>query len=99
MSLNGKKSRPSPEVVCGTEDVAGHAPELSALQGSVARLLFTSGSSQYLCTGWLVAGSNSDTLMTNDHCFSTQNETSTLQAMFNFQRTTCGGTTNATTTT
>ena len=60
----------------------------------VARLAFQSGGSSFVCTGWLVAGSNSSTLITNNHCFSTQTETSTLQALFNYQRTGCatGGT-------
>jgi V8-like Glu-specific endopeptidase len=101
VSLTDKKTPPSLEVVCGTdgrEDVACHASELNGLQQPVARLLFTSGGSQYLCTGWLVAGSNSSTLMTNNHCFSTQSETSTLQARFNYQTTTCGGSTTASTT-
>src|SRR4029079_4770171 len=42
---------------------------------------------------------NSSTMMTNNHCFTTQAEVNTVQARFNFQTTTCGGTTNATTTT
>ena len=92
---------PTPEVVCGTdgrEDVACHLPEIDAAQRPVARLLFTSGGGQFLCTGWLAAGSNGSTLMTNNHCIKNQTETSSLQAKFNFQRTTCGGTTNAATT-
>jgi V8-like Glu-specific endopeptidase len=99
VNLGGKPSPPSLDVVCGTdgrEDVACY-PGINALQRPVARLLFTSGGSQYLCTGWLVAGSNSSTLMTNNHCFSTQTETSTLQALFNYQRTGCGSGGTATT--
>jgi V8-like Glu-specific endopeptidase len=99
--LDRKKNDPTLEVVCGTdgrEDVACHSPEIDAAQRPVARLLFTSGGSQFLCTGWLVAGSNASTLMTNNHCIATQTETSSLQAKFNFQRTTCGGGTNAATT-
>ncbi|HZM68972.1 MAG TPA: trypsin-like peptidase domain-containing protein [Candidatus Cryosericum sp.] len=93
VSISGRKNPPSLEVVCGTdgrENMACH-PELDAQQRPVARLLFTSGGSQFLCTGWLVAGSNSSTLMTNNHCFSTQTETSTLQALFNYQTTNCSG--------
>lgn len=99
VNISGKKNQPSLEVICGTEgkeNMACH-PELDAQQRPVARLLFTSGGSQFLCTGWLVAGSNSSTLMTNNHCFSTQTETTTLQALFNYQMTTCaGGSTAAT---
>jgi V8-like Glu-specific endopeptidase len=89
---------PTPEVVCGTdgrEDIACH-PELSALEKPVARLLFTSGGSQFVCTGWLSAGANESTLVTNNHCFTTQTETNTVQALFNFQRSACGGSSNAT---
>jgi len=92
---------PTPEVVCGTdgrEDVACHLPETDAAQKPVARLLFTSRGSQFLCTGWLVAGSIANTMLTNNHCFKTQKEVNTVQAMFNFQRTACGGSTNATAT-
>src|SRR5262249_54343438 len=75
VNLSGKKNAPSLEVLCGTdgrEDVACQSAALGGLQQPVARLLFTSGGSQYLCTGWLVAGTNSSTLVTNNHCFSTQ---------------------------
>jgi len=90
------KHNPIPEVVCGTdgrEDVACHLGEtnFTASQKAVARLLFTSGGSQFLCTGWLAAGSNNSTLVTNNHCISNQTETSSLQATFNFQFSTCGG--------
>jgi V8-like Glu-specific endopeptidase len=87
-------------VVCGTdgrEDIACHM-EANAAQKPVARLLFVSGAFQYLCTGELIAGSNSSTLITNNHCISTQTETTSLQATFNFQKTACGGATNAGTT-
>jgi len=102
VDLSGKHGA-IPEVVCGTdgrEDVACHTSDsvFNATQRPVARLLFTSGGSQFLCTGELIAGSNSSTLITNNHCINTQTETSSLQATFNFQRTTCGGSTNATTT-
>lgn len=89
---------PAPEVVCGTdgrEDVACHLPEVDAAQRPVARLLFASQGSLFACTGWMVDGSNANTLMTNNHCIATQTETESLEARFNFQRTTCGGATNA----
>lgn len=97
----GPKNGPTPEVVCGTdgrEDVACHLPEIDAAQRPVARLLFVSGGFQYVCTGELIAGSNNSTLITNNHCIDTQTETASLQAKFNYQKTTCGGATNAATT-
>lgn len=90
---------PIGKVICGTdgrENVACH-PEVNVRP--VARLSFQSGGSSFVCTGWLVAGSSGSTMMTNNHCFTTQSEVNTVQARFNFQRTTCGGTTTATTTT
>ena len=97
----GPKGGPTPEVVCGTdgrEDVACHLPEIDAAQKPVARLLFVSGGFQYVCTGELIAGSNANTLITNNHCIDTQKETASLQAKFNYQRTDCGGGTTATAT-
>lgn len=94
---------PSIQVVCGTEGREGIAchtndPIINATQRPVARLLYTSGGSQYLCTGQLVDGANPNTLITNNHCLSTQTEVSTLEARFNYQYTTCGGGTLGSTT-
>lgn len=80
----------------GRENVACHT---DVNVRPVARLSFQSGGSSFLCTGWLVAGSNNSTMLTNNHCFTTQTEVNTVQARFNYQRTTCTGTTTATTTT
>lgn len=93
----------TPNVVCGTEgrqDIACHLSEtvIDNAQKPVARLLFTSGRSQYLCTGELVRGSNANTLITNAHCIDTQTETNSLEARFNYQYTACGGSTLGTTT-
>jgi len=101
MNISGKKNPPTLEVVCGTdgrEDIACHLPALDSLSRPVNRMLFVQGAFQYVCTGWLVAGSSSSTMMTNNHCISTQSVANTLQALFNYQRTTCGGGTNASTT-
>ena len=92
------QSIPTPEIVVGTdgrEDIACHTGEavVNAAQKPVARLLFTVKRSQYLCTGELVRGSNANTLITNNHCFADQTATSTLEARFNYQYTTCGGAT------
>lgn len=94
---------PTPEVVCGDdgrEDIACHLNEtvVNATQLPVARLLFTVKKVQYLCTGELIRGANANTLITNAHCIDSQTVVSTLEARFNYQYTTCGGTTLATTT-
>jgi V8-like Glu-specific endopeptidase len=103
MPFYQKQTGPVPEVICGTngvEDVACYAtdPALNADQKAVARLSWIQGAYIYACTGWLAAGANASTMVTNNHCFSTQRETETVQALFNFQSATCGGTTAATTT-
>jgi V8-like Glu-specific endopeptidase len=90
---------PAEKVICSTngeENVACHATVNVA---PVARISFQSGGSSFVCTSWLVAGSNPNTALTNNHCVSTQAEVSTVQARFNFQTTTCTGTTTATTST
>ena len=96
-------SLPVPEIVVGTdgrEAVACHMDDdvVAVTQAPVARLLFTVKRSQYLCTGELVRGSNANTLITNNHCLADQTSVSTLEARFNYQYTTCGGSTLATTT-
>ncbi len=96
-------SLPAPQIVVGTdgrEDIACHTGEavVNASQKPVARLLFTVKRAQYLCTGELVRGSNANTLITNNHCFSDQTATSTVEARFNYQYTTCGGATLSATT-
>jgi lysyl endopeptidase len=96
-------SLPAPEIVVGTdgrEDIACHTGEavVNAAQKPVARLLFTVKRTQYLCTGELIQGANPNTLITNAHCIDSQKVTSTLEARFNYQYTTCGGATLAATT-
>jgi hypothetical protein len=96
-------SHPAPDIVVGTdgrEDVACHMNEtvIDNAQKPVARLLFTVKRTQYLCTGELVRGSNANTMITNAHCIDSQAVTSTLEARFNYQYTTCGGSTLAATT-
>jgi len=103
MPLYQKQTGPVPEVICGTngsEDVACYAsdPVFDADQKAVARLLWIQGAYIYACTGWLAAGPNDSTMVTNNHCFNTQRETETVEATFNFQSATCGGTMAAPTT-
>lgn len=90
---------PVEKVICGTDGKQNAVCHSGINTRPVARLSFQSGGSSYVCTGWLVAGSNSSTLLTNNHCFDTQSETSTVQARFNYQTTTCTGTTTASYTT
>ncbi|HEV2853163.1 MAG TPA: serine protease [Thermoanaerobaculia bacterium] len=87
------------KVICGTDGKENVACHTDVNTRPVARLSFQSGGSSFLCTGWLVAGSNANTMITNNHCFTTQTEVNTVQARFNYQTTTCTGTTQATTTT
>lgn len=90
---------PIAKIICGTDGRRDAACYTSINTRPVARLSFQSGGSSYVCTGWLAAGSNGSTMVTNNHCFDTQTETSTVQARFNYQRTTCGGSTTASYTT
>lgn len=87
------------KIVCGTDGRKNAACYPSVNTNPVARLSFQSGGSSYVCTGSLVAGSNSSTLLTNNHCFKNQTETNTVQARFNYQTTTCTGSTQASYTT
>jgi len=87
------------KVICGTDGKEKAACHTNVNVNPVARLSFQSGGSSFLCTGWLVAGSNGSTMLTNNHCFTTQSEVNTVQARFNYQVTTCAGSTQATTTT
>jgi len=96
-------SQPVPEIVVGDDgrqDIACHTDEtvIFNAQKPVARLLFTVKRTQYLCTGELVRGSNGSTMITNAHCMDNQTEVSSLEARFNYQYTTCGGSIVATTT-
>lgn len=96
--LGGDAPEPDPTVVCGTdgrEDAVCHS---DVNQRPVARLSFQSGGSSFVCTGWLVRGGSANTMLTNNHCVDNQTEVSTVQARFNYQRTSCGGSTNAATT-
>lgn len=84
------------EVICwpdGREPIACHIQEeeVDSAQKPVALLIFQSGPFLYACTGFLVDGSTPNTLMTANHCISTQTETETLEARFNYQYTTCDG--------
>jgi lysyl endopeptidase len=98
-SGNGFAFSIEPDSICGGntgyENVACHAEATS--QRSVARLLAVSGTTRSVrCTGWLVRGSNANTLITNNHCFNTAAAVRSIEAQFNFQTTSCTGTAMAT---
>jgi len=90
---------PGAKIVCGTDGRRDAACYSSVGTDRIARLSFQKSGSSYVCTGWLVAGSNSSTMLTNNHCFTNQTVVNTVQARFNYQRTSCGGSTTATTST
>jgi serine protease len=86
--------RVSPLSVCGTDErrdavcFATSHPTPFDRSRPVARLIM-GGSG--LCTGWRVGASNH--LFTNNHCFSTQATLTNTEVWFNYQNTTCGGST------
>lgn len=90
---------PLDKVICGTDGRQNVACHPTINTRPIARISFQSGGSSFVCTGWLVAGSNANTMVTNNHCVANQTEVSTVQARFNFQTTGCTGTAQATTTT
>ncbi len=66
----------------------------SDLSGAVAKIIYTSGSSSYLCTGTLLndsTGSGTPYFMTANHCLSTQSVANTINSYWFFERATCGG--------
>lgn len=88
------------ESVCGTIGYENVRCQSSAdtAKRPVARLLAVNsdGTRSVRCTGWLVRGSNANTLITNNHCFSTSAAVRSIEAQFNYETTTCTGTTTAT---
>jgi V8-like Glu-specific endopeptidase len=86
------------ESICGTDDKV----DIECVNGttqyerakSVGRMLYQKVSLWYLCTGSLVSGENH--FLSNEHCVNSQAIVDTLQVRFNYQYTTCGGSTVAT---
>jgi lysyl endopeptidase len=89
-------ARPKPMSVCGTNDwrdvvcFRSSNPTEYGKTTPVARLLINGRS---LCTGWRVGPNNR--MLTNNHCFTS---TAGIEAWFNYDCTTCGGTAAAPTT-
>ncbi|KXK59758.1 hypothetical protein AWW66_22535 [Micromonospora rosaria] len=82
----------STQSVCSTDarrDVACYQsshPTEYARSTAVARLLISGGG---MCTTWRVG--NTNRMLTNKHCFSTQAAVSGSEMQFNYQCATCGG--------
>lgn len=66
---------------------------------SVGRMLYQKGSYWYNCTGSLISENNGSHFLTNEHCIDSQTVTDTLEVRFNYQYTTCSGSTLASYTT
>ena len=70
---------PIDKVICGTNGSQNAVCQAGINMNPVARLSFQSGGSSFVCTGWLVAGSNANTMLTNNHCVDNQTEVSTAR--------------------
>jgi len=87
------------KAICGVDDKRGVAcyqsTDATAYDRSrpVARLVMSGGG---LCTAWRVGSGNH--MFTNNHCFATQSAVAASEVWFNYQASTCGGTTSAATT-
>jgi PKD repeat protein len=89
----------TPQAICGVNDkkdaICYQSSDATAYDRSrpVARLVLSGGGS---CTAWRVGADNR--MFTNNHCFTTTAEVAASEVWFNYQDTTCGGSTVATTT-
>lgn len=84
---------PQPKSVCGTDQkraVACYIGTKATRANAVARLLLSGGGA---CTTWRVGSGNR--FLTNNHCFSTTAEVAAAEIQFNYQNTTCTGSTTA----
>ncbi len=68
---------------------------IDAARKGIAHLEFASGGDFYICSGGLlndtVASSTIPYLLTANHCFSTQSETSSLEAFWDYKTLSCNG--------
>ncbi|MDT9001805.1 PKD domain-containing protein [Paucibacter sp. APW11] len=89
----------TPLSVCGTDErrdpvcFASSNPTQYDRTRPVARLLMAGSS---LCTGWRVGADNR--MFTNNHCFADQATLTNTEVWFNYQNTSCGGSTQGTVT-
>jgi V8-like Glu-specific endopeptidase len=91
----GRTEQEVAQSVCGANDLtdvvcsASSFPTEYGLRQPVARLVYTSGGSQYVCTAWRVTSGNF--MITNEHCIPNQAVLNTAVVRFNYQRASCGG--------
>jgi V8-like Glu-specific endopeptidase len=81
------------ESICGSDDKVSIACVASYYQTSgrsVGRMSFQSGSSWYVCTGFLVSSCSSH-FLTNEHCITNQSEVNSLNVRFYYRLSTCNG--------
>lgn len=67
---------------------------IAAYRKAVAHLEYVDGGSNYVCTGGLLNDTANDSIpymLTANHCFSTQTVASSLDAFWDYQTSTCGG--------
>lgn len=94
----GRTEREVAQSVCGANDLtdvicsAASNPTEYGLRQPIARLIYTSGGSQYVCTAWRVTSGNF--MITNEHCIPNQTVLNTAVVRFNYQRASCGGAAN-----
>jgi hypothetical protein len=94
--LDGGKGGESNRSICGADNkkaVACYSGTKATRAQAVARLLLSGGGA---CTTWRLGSGNH--FMTNNHCFSTASGVRAAEIQFNYQNTTCTGTTGATVT-
>ena len=84
-------------IVCSSDSAA------KAVAAAVMRLVFTKSGSSFLCTGTLLNDTDTTTtrpyIYSANHCISTSTVANTLQTFWNYQSSTCGGTTSGASTT
>jgi lysyl endopeptidase len=84
-------------VACSSDSAA------KAVAAAVMRLVFTKGGDSFLCTGTLLNDTDTTTtrpfIYSAHHCIGTRRVARTLQTFWNYQSSTCGGTTSGPSTT
>lgn len=84
-------------IACSSDSAA------KAVAAAVMRLVFTKSGSSFLCTGTLLNDTDTTTtrpyIYSANHCISTSTVANTLQTFWNYQSSTCGGTTSGPSTT
>jgi hypothetical protein len=91
-SLGSAKAFCSYNASCIVNAACQSSTAVNAAKDAVATILFTSGGSQYICTGQLIADTDTSTVIpyfsTAHHCISSSGEASSLETYFDYQ-TTC----------